>query len=266
MPAVSVDILTTLGIAFGTILLLFVGMWLASLGTRDAGIVDIVWGPGFALVAWIESLRHPPESFAAQALLASVTIWAARLGLHLFARHRLSESEDARYAAMRAADPEGFPMASLGKVFALQAVILFGLALPIHLALLGGGASPAGWLTGIGIALFLVGFGLETWADLRLLRFRAERGNKGKLLTDPPFSWCRHPNYFGESVLWFGIGLMAWDASGRWWALLAPAALTFLLLRVSGVPLLDDHLARTRPGYADYAARTPAFIPWPRRG
>ncbi len=255
----------TLLIAFAAVLALFLAMWLVSLRTRDVGAVDIVWGPGFALVAWIEAVRLQPRAWSAVILLMAVTLWAIRLGAHLFSRHRLSATEDARYAAMRAADPEGFPARSLWTVFVLQAVILFGLSLPIHLAMTAGPERWPGWLTGLGLALFVAGFALETWADRLLLDFRRDPANRGGLLTSGPFAWSRHPNYFGECVLWFGLGLIAWDASGNPLALLGPAALTALILKVSGPPLKEAHLA-TRPGYAEYAARTSRFVPWPPRG
>lgn len=250
------------------VLVLFLAMWLVSLATKDAGAVDIIWGPGFALVAWIHWLgmpwlgdgaRHP----SATLLLLVVTLWAARLGAHLFARHRMSTAEDPRYAAMRAADPAGFGRASLWKVFVLQAVILWALSLPIHLAMLAPRSGSTGWLGMAGLALFLVGFMIEAAADHALLHFRRDPANRGRLLTSGIFAWSRHPNYFGEALLWFGIGLIAWDASGHAIALLGPAALTGLLLKVSGVPLLEAHLAATRPEFAAYKARTSAFIPWP---
>jgi steroid 5-alpha reductase family enzyme len=242
---------------------LFGAMWLISLRTRDVGAVDIIWGPGFALIGWIGWIRLGPDAPGSALVLMAVTLWAARLGVHLFVRHRMSVSEDARYAAMRAADPDRFGWISLYKVFGLQAVILWALALPIHLAMAAKGAMLPGVLTAIGLVLFAAGFLLESMADLALLRFRRDPGNRGRLLTTGLFAWSRHPNYFGECVLWCGIGLMAWDVSGQWLAMLGPAALTGLILKVSGLPLLDAHLSRTRPGHAAYAARTSAFVPWP---
>jgi steroid 5-alpha reductase family enzyme len=252
----------TLILAAAATLMLFGAMWLLSLRTHDVGAVDIIWGPGFALIAWIEWFRLGPAGPAALAVLCCVTVWAARLGAHLFARHRLSDGEDARYAAMRAANPNGFPRASLLKVFGLQAVILFALALPIHLAMTQGGGGLS-WIGGLGLVLFAAGFALEAWADWLLLQLRRDPARRGGLLTSGPFAWSRHPNYFGECVLWFGIALMAIDATGSLLPLLGPMALTAVILKLSGPPLLSAHMARTRPGYADYAARTSAFVPWP---
>ena len=255
--------------SLGLVAALFGLMWLISLRTQDVGAIDIVWGPGFALIAWFEWLRFAPRNLASVLVLLAVTLWAIRLGVHLFVRHLMSSHEDARYAAMRAADPDRFWWLSLIKVFMLQAVILWLLALPIHLAMGTGAAQEhdhsSGWLTGAGLLVFLGGFALEAAADQTLLTFRKNPANRGKLVTSGPFAWSRHPNYFGECALWFGIGLMAWDASGQLVAMLGPVALSALILKVSGIPLLEDHLRRTRPEFADYAARTSAFIPWPPR-
>lgn len=254
-----------IAVSLVAVLVLFLGLWLLSLRKADVGIIDIAWGPGFALIAWLEWLWLTPSHLSATLLLMAVTIWAARLGAHLFARHSMSTAEDARYAAMRAADPARFWWQSLYKVFILQAVILWALASPIHLAMTSSAPGWPGLLTALGLVLFAGGFMLEALADRALLHFRRDPANRGKLITTGVFAWSRHPNYFGECALWFGIGLMAWDASGHALVMLGPVALTALMLKVSGIPLLEDHLRRTRPDFAAYAARTSAFVPWPPR-
>lgn len=256
-------------LALAALMTLFALMWLISLKARDAGVVDIVWGPGFVVVTAIWAAMAGVGTLSALLVAACVTAWGLRLGAHLFLRHRRSAQEDARYAAMRAADPAGFPRRSLVMVFLLQAVILWGLALPIHIAFALQGAEaerPASWLHALGLALFLAGFTLEALADWRLARFKSDPANRGRLLTAGLFAWSRHPNYFGESVLWFGVATISYAGTGQIWAYAGPAALTFLLLKVSGVTLLDAHLGRTRPEFAAYARRTSAFIPWPPRG
>jgi steroid 5-alpha reductase family enzyme len=250
-------------VSLAALMAAFTAAWLLSLRLKDVGIVDIIWGPGFALVAWVGFQLEQPEHSAALLVLIGVTLWALRLTGHLWARHRMSTAEDPRYAAMRAADPAGFPRRSLVMIFWLQAVILWALALPIHLAMGAEQDGMQGVLSLIGCLLFAAGLTLQSVADWRLLRFRRSPANRGRLLTDGVFAWSRHPNYFGECLLWFGIALMAWDASGTPLGLLGPAALTFVILRISGPPLLEPHLKATRPDYAAYAERTSAFVPWP---
>ena len=144
---------------------MFLCVWLVSLAKADVGMVDIVWGPGFALIAWLQWLWMSPSHASATLLLLAVTLWAARLGAHLFMRHRISMAEDARYAAMRSADPACFWWQSLYKVFVLQAVILWALALPIHLAMLAAATGLPGWRTAVGLVLFGIGFMMEAIAD-----------------------------------------------------------------------------------------------------
>lgn len=255
-----------LGLAL--IVAMFTGVWLLSLRTHDVGVIDIAWGPGFVLLAWFAALRQMPGHDSATLVLLAVTLWGARLGAHMLVRHSMSAGEDARYAAMRADDRQRFWWISLPKVFWLQAIILWMLAVPIHLAMATGREGTPGMLAVTGLVVFMAGFALETVADLMLLRARRTHARRtdpaapGPLVTTGVFAWSRHPNYFGECLLWAGIALMAWDASGSAVALLGPLALTALILKVSGIPLLEDHLRRTRPGYAAYAARTSAFIPW----
>jgi len=243
----------------------FAALWRLSLRRADCGVVDLYWGYGFAVIAWIEATALGRWSGAAALMLACVTLWAVRLGTHLVLRHRSADAEDPRYAAMRQADPQGWPRRSFWVVFMLQAVVMWLVATPLHAVFLiapdGDGGSP---LVLVGGALFLAGFTLEAIADLQLRRFKANPANRGRLFTGGLFAWSRHPNYFGEMVLWWGLGLVAFAATGAGWAFAGPALLTWLLIRVSGIPPLETLLAE-RPGFADYAARTSSFVPMPPR-
>jgi steroid 5-alpha reductase family enzyme len=248
-------------VSLAAILAMFTAIWWLSFVRSDAGIVDLFWSPGFVLLGLVEvSLTFPPTN-AGWLMLGLVTLWSARLAVHLGRRHRLSSTEDARYAAMRAAGGPDWPRESLWRVFWVQAVALWAIATPIHAALIPGGMAFATPLAVLGGALFFIGFGLEAIADRQLARFKAQIGNQGRLCTDGVFALCRHPNYLGEIILWWGLGLLALGLTGRVWALIGPALLTFFIVKVSGVPPLETVLSK-RPGFADWASRTPAL--WPR--
>ncbi len=239
--------------------------WLLSLVRRDVSLVDIFWGLGFVVLAWL--YRALGDADAPRSWLAPVlaTVWGLRLSAHLLWRGR-GRGEDPRYAAMRRRWGPRFPLLSLAIVFWLQGVLLWIVALPLLQVQT---ASPAGggwsWLDGLGTALFVAGFAFEVVGDLQLARFRADPANAGRVLDRGLWRYTRHPNYFGDAALWWGLGCLAVAAPGGAWALAGPALLTVLLLRVSGVTLLEAGLHASRPGYRDYAARTSTFLPWPPR-
>lgn len=237
--------------------LLFAG-WIISLAREDVSVVDVLWGPAFAVAALVYHAGASATGGRGLLALAAVVLWALRLGVHLGIRWARKGEEDYRYAAMRAAHGVAFRWRSLVTVFFLQAVLAWVLSLPLLVAIRTGGEP--GVLAWAGAAVFAFGFTWEAVADLQLTRFKADPRNRGRVLESGLWGWSRHPNYFGEAVLWWGIFLVAADAGG-WWTVFAPAAMTLLLLRVSGVPLLEPHLEETRPGYREYVGRVPAFVP-----
>lgn len=242
-----------------TILLAMTLLWLLSLRLNDASIVDPFWGPGFALVTvayvWADG-RFGPRGLLA---LGLVSAWAVRLGFHLLKRNRKS-GEDPRYRAMRDRHGARFPWVSLFTVFWLQAVLLWIVSAPLAGSVLSAG--PLGALDFLGTAVFLVGFALEAVADLQLDRFRADPASAGRVLDTGLWRYSRHPNYFGNALLWWGLYIIA-AGGGAYWTVFGPLLMTYLLLRVSGVTLLERSLRTSRPGYAEYADRTSAFVPWP---
>ena len=234
-------------------------LWLVSLRLKDASIVDPFWGPGFAIAAMTYYLvdgRYPNRGTL---VLCLVTLWAARLGYHLYVRNR-REGEDPRYAAMRKARGKQFPLISLFTIFWFQAFLLWVISLPI----LGSIASqaPLGFFDILGMVVFLIGLTIESIADNQLALFRAVPANKGHVLDTGLWRYSRHPNYFGEAVLWWGLYLIAVSAAA-YWAIVGPILITFLLLRFSGVPMLEEGLSASRPGYSEYIKRTSSFLPWP---
>lgn len=248
------------GEAFGGLLLTVLvstGVWAMSLALRDASIADIAWGPGFVVLAWF----YPAAagSFSARSLLMAllVTLWGGRLAVHILRRHH---GEDSRYRKMRDARGEAFWWQSLFIVFWLQAALLWIVAMPLLAAAHGGAARRIGALDVIGTLLVVAGFVCETAADAQLARFKASNAGRARVLDTGLWRYSRHPNYFGDALLWWGlyvIGAAAWP----WATLLSPALMTFLLTRVSGVALLEQNMI-ARPGYAEYVARTSAFVPW----
>jgi len=241
---------------------MMVGVWLLSLAVRDASIVDSFWGLGFVLVAAV-ALALGPGVFDRRLLLfALVGVWGLRLSLHI-ARRNWGKGEDFRYQGFRARWGGRFWWVSLFTVFLLQAVLLFAVSLPIQAA--GAGETPAslGVLDWLGAGLWLLGFAFETVGDAQLARFKADPASRGRVMDRGLWRYTRHPNYFGDAVLWWGIGLIALAVPWGWLALVGPGLMTFLLVRVSGVAMLEKTIAERRPGYAEYVRRTSGFVPLP---
>lgn len=254
--------MTSLAVAAGVAAVLMAGCWLVSLRLGDASIVDPLWPMVFVAVAWGVWLSSGGGGGRKLALAAMVTLWGVRLGVHLALRKR-GEPEDFRYAAMRARW-QPFGLWSLVIVFGLQGALAIVVSLPL-VAVLGAAGNPAvTWLDWVGGAVWAAGLLFEAIADRQLARFRAEPEHQGKVLDRGLWRYSRHPNYFGDFLVWWGIWLAA-AAAGAWWTIIGPTVMTFLLLRVSGVALLERTISERRPGYADYMARTSAFVPLPPR-
>ncbi len=245
-----------------TIIVLMLATWALSLVKRNASIVDIVWGAGFVLVALVVRAAHDGGNEQRRSLLvAMTTMWGVRLALHL-SRRNAGHPEDFRYAAMRRKHGERFGLVSLYTVFALQGALMWVVSLPVQLGQID--ATPdIGALAYAGLAAWIVGFFFETIGDAQLIKFRADPANAGKVLDSGLWRYTRHPNYFGDACVWWGIGLVAAETSHGRYGLIGPVVMTVLLRRVSGVTLLEKSLVKRRPGYADYVARTSPFLPRP---
>ena len=249
-------------LGLGLALLAAAVVWLFSLKLRDVTIVDSLWSVLFMLLAWsfaVASGHWGPRSLLT---LSLVTVWAIRLSTYIAWRHR-GQPEDHRYQAIRARNQPNFPLKSLYLVFGLQAVLAWIISLPLLGAVVGDGALGATDIAGA--ALWVVGFYFEAVGDWQLARFKADHANRGRVMDRGLWGLTRHPNYFGEFCMWWGLYVMA-VAAGAWWSILGPMLMSFLLLRVSGVTLLEKDIGDRRPQYADYVKRTHAFFPgWPRR-
>jgi steroid 5-alpha reductase family enzyme len=244
------------------VLALMVLLWIVSLAMRDASIVDIAWGPAFVAIAAASFAIGHGAAPRRTLLLVLVALWGARLGSYLAWRN-LGRGEDFRYRKMRAFWGARFWWVSLFTVFLLQGVLAWMVSAPIQLAMSSPQPARLGALDWAGVALFTVGFLFESVGDLQLARFKADPGNAGKVLDSGLWAWTRHPNYFGDFLVWWSFFLIALATPRGFLAAIGPLLMSFLLLRVSGVPMLERSLRRKRPGYDDYRARVPAFFPRP---
>jgi steroid 5-alpha reductase family enzyme len=240
-------------------------LWLLSLALKDSSIVDIFWGTGFVVATWAAFLLTP-EGFAARKALLSalVTIWGLRLSLHLLVRN-WGKGEDFRYQAWRKEAGHTWWWRSFFQVFLLQGVILWIVAAPLLAGQISAWPDHLTWLDYLAVAVWAVGFFFEAVGDWQLARFKANPANKGKVLDSGVWRYTRHPNYFGDATQWWAYYLIA-AAGGGWWTIFSPILMTALLLRVSGVTLLEKTLKDEKPGYKEYVETTSEFIPWfPRK-
>lgn len=238
--------------------ILMLVVWAVSVRVHDASIVDPVWGPAFVLVALVAAFAG--DGSGRTLLLVLVAVWGLRLGWHLTRRKLAEPEEDRRYAQMRARKGDAFALWSLRMVFATQGVLVLVVSLPITQADgdLGAGAVP-------GVVLWLVGLVFEAVGDAQLSAFKADPQNRGKVMDRGLWAWTRHPNYFGDACVWWGLWLVGLAAGAPLWTVVGPVVMTVLLVRVSGARLLEQDIGDRRPAYADYIRRTSGFLPRPPR-
>ncbi len=252
---------SVLGASALAIGVLMVSTWLLSVKVKDASIVDIIWGFGFVVVAWVSRFVASGNVDRQNILVACATLWGLRLAGYLFWRNH-GKGEDFRYRAMRKKFGDRFPIVSLYSVFALQGGLMFVVSMPLQLGQMPTGA--LGTLAIVGVAFWIVGLAFETTGDAQLARFKADPASAGQVMDKGLWRFTRHPNYFGDCCVWIGLTLIAVDAGGvAWGSIIGGMAMTVLLVRVSGVPMLEKTIGRRRPGYAEYVARTSSFIPRP---
>jgi len=251
----------TLLINLTVIVIAMITLWVVATVRRDVSIVDPFWGVGFVLLAWLGWYVNSPAAFRVLLLASLTTIWGLRLSLFLLWRN-WGQGEDRRYAAMRSRYGGGFWWVSLFTVFLLQAVVLWFVSLPIQVTAARNSTNPLGWFDVAGVTIWGIGQFFEAVGDWQLARFQSDPSNAGRTMDQGLWRYTRHPNYFGDFCVWWGIYLIA--MAGKAWATVAsPLLMTYLLLKVSGVTLLERGMANRRPDYAAYQARTNAFFPGP---
>ena len=235
--------------------------WLFSVWKQDVTVVDSLWGPFFALAAFTFAASATSTGPRATVVLALVTLWALRLSVYLTWRN-WGKPEDPRYRAIRRHNEPQFAVKSVYIVFGLQGVLAWLIAMPLLAAVTGPASfNMFDYLAG---GLWLVGMAFETIGDWQLARFKRQPENAGKVMDRGLWRYTRHPNYFGEFCIWWGFYLLAVGAGG-WWSALSPMLMTFLLLKVSGVVMLERDITKRRPGYQSYVQSTNAFFPGPPR-
>lgn len=233
--------------------------FIAALIKKDNSIVDIGWGGGFILVAALTFYLQDGWMLRHCLVSGLVILWGARLAVHIGKRN-WGRGEDKRYAEWRREWGKWFIPRSFFQIFLLQGILLVIIAYPVILVNHSGRPGLT-WLDAAGALLWIIGFLFEALGDYQLARFKANPENKGKIMQSGLWAYTRHPNYFGESVMWWGIWIIALNVDYGWTAVVSPVVITLLLLKVSGVSLLEKHYS-DNPKYRDYARRTNAFIPW----
>ncbi len=263
-PGLAHNLLVTLLVLLACVLLL----WWQSLRVRDISLIDLFWGPAFgivALVGYAIGAGHGTEP--RRTLVTVLTVaWAVRLGAYLWWRNH-GRGEDPRYTALfRDRYPDTLALVTLTQVYLLQGVLAWLISVPVQFAQYLSRPAELGPAAWAGVALWAVGFTFEAVGDWQLARFRADPANRGRVMDRGLWRYTRHPNYFGNACLWWGLWLVACDHPLGLVTVFSPLLMTHVLLNVTGKKLLESRLADARPGYAEYVARTPGFVPWfPRR-
>ncbi len=237
--------------------------WAVSLRLEDASVVDVVWGPVFVLIALVGAFGGDRDAGLRWLLLGLTAAWGLRLAWYLGRRKLSHPGEDRRYAVLRERHRKRFATWSLVWIFGAQGLVILVVSLSLQAA-----ATRAGDLTAAtlpGVLLFAVGFAFEAIGDAQLARFRADPANAGAVMDRGLWRYTRHPNYFGDCCVWWGLWLVALTAAGVWWTALGPLAMTFLLIRGSGKRLLERDIGERRPAYAAYVRNTSGFVPLPPR-
>ena len=246
---------------FGLIMTCMIALWLVSIPVGDVSFVDSFWAIGFLVLGLSTYAMVGSGADRQHMILLITTIWSLRLGLHLFLRWR-REGPDGRYVALLSKALGNKHLHSLKSVFLTQGPMLWIVALPIQLGQVEPEQSALGLLAYLGIAIALVGILFETIGDWQLTAFRADPANAEKVMDRGLWRYTRHPNYFGDACVFWGLFLIAAETSLGRWSIVGPILLTWTLVKWSGAALLERRLKRSRPGYDDYLRRTSGFIPW----
>lgn len=241
------------------IFIYFLLFFIVGIAIKNNSIVDMGWGIGFVVVAWFVYLRTEEVHLPQMIITLLVSLWGVRLFYHIMKRN-LGKPEDFRYAKWREEWGRWLIPRSFLQVYMLQGVFMYLISLSVSLPKEAGIDFNSPLLI-IGLLVWIAGFFFEAMGDYQLKVFLADPANRGKIMDRGLWGITRHPNYFGEATMWWGIFLLALSGGSGWISIISPITITTLLLFVSGVPLLEKAMA-DKPGYREYAARTSVFIPW----
>jgi steroid 5-alpha reductase family enzyme len=244
-----------------TVIAMMVFGWLISLKYRNVTVVDSLWGLGFVLIAWITMILSDGFLVRKTLIAVLVTFWGLRLSFYLSWRN-WGKGEDPRYGLWRAESGDKFWIVSLFKVFILQALFMWCISLAPQIGQASQAPQYLTWFDAVGVIVWTAGFLFESIGDWQLARFKSIPENKGKVMDRGLWAYSRHPNYFGEFLVWWGLFLVTVATPGSWWTIFSPIIVTAVLLKITGIPLTEKVITATRPGYSEYVRRTNAFIPW----
>lgn len=250
-------------LVIASLLFVYMSLWfVVSLIKKRNDVADVAWGLGFVLVATTSFFLSGDSGLRGLLVIALVGIWGLRLAWHIHLRNR-GKAEDYRYLAWRKEWGKWFYLRSYAQVYLLQGVLLFLIVFPV-LLINKSTATALGILDMFGVVVWLIGFYFEAVGDAQLARFIKNPDNKGKLMQSGLWAYTRHPNYFGEVTQWWGIWLIALSVSGGWLGIIGPITITILILKVSGIPMLEKKMEQN-PDFAEYKRRVSVFIPLPRK-
>lgn len=245
------------------VLFVYMNLWyIVSLLKKRNDVADVAWGLGFVLMAWVSYFLSGDSSTRGLLVCALVSLWGFRLAWHIHARNA-GKTEDYRYLAWRNEWGKWFYLRSYLQVYLLQGTLLFLVVSPVLLINRHMGAE-FGVLDMIGGVIWLGGFLFEVVGDAQLAQFIQNPENKGKLMQSGLWAYTRHPNYFGEVTQWWGVWLIALSVPNGWLGIVGPLTIAFLILKVSGIPLLEKKMAEN-PEFAEYQRKTSMFFPLPRK-
>lgn len=245
------------------VLFTYMNFWfIFSLIKKRNDIADVAWGIGFVLIAWTSFFVSEENSFRSILVNILVSIWGIRLFLHIYLRNK-GKKEDYRYLAWRKEWGKFFYLRSYFQVYILQGALLFLVIMPVLMINRNIGL-PLNFFDIFGLMVWIFGFVFEVVGDWQLSQFVKKPSNKGCLMTTGLWKYTRHPNYFGEIVLWWGVWFMAISVPLGFMAIMGPLTITILILKVSGIPMLEKKMAEN-PDFIEYKRKTSMLIPWFRK-